>query len=81
MKAVDVVGRILPREIWILFIEEHARVAAWEIGDRGCNLPAIGAIDEQRADAAGPEVETECIRRMVRCHAGILQRNQSRRVV
>ena len=58
-KAVDVIGRALPREIRIFLIEQHARIATGIIVDVRGKLIAVFQVDHQSPDAIGAVVDSD----------------------
>ena len=59
VEALDIVGRVLPRRVRILGIEENARLAAGIIIDVGGDFATIGDVDHQGTHAIGAVIDAD----------------------
>ena len=59
IEALDIVGRVLPRRVRILGIEEDARLAAGIIVDVGGDFATIGDVDHQGTHAIGAVIDAD----------------------
>ena len=58
-QPLDVVGRILPRQVRLLRIEQHALLAARIVEDARADHPPVGGVDDDGADRVGPVVDAD----------------------
>ena len=60
-ETLDVIGRVLPGQVGVLRIDQHARLAAGIVGNRRGHLAAVGQIDHQGPNAVGAVIHADGI--------------------
>ena len=58
-EPVDVVGRVLPRQVRVLRVQQHTRGRRSDSRRRSCRARAVGAVDDDGADGVGAEVDAD----------------------